>query len=56
MTPYGRIGRNHTPDKARKAYEMIRETGFESVNLDLIFGIPGQSLAQWEDDLKKAFP
>jgi oxygen-independent coproporphyrinogen-3 oxidase len=48
------LGRNHTPDKARKAYEMIRETGFESVNLDLIFGIPGQSLAQWEDDLKKA--
>lgn len=48
------LGRNHTPGKARKAYEMIRETGFESVNLDLIFGIPGQSLAQWEDDLKKA--
>ena len=32
----------------------IREIGFDSVNLDLIFGIPGQSLAQWEDDLKKA--
>lgn len=48
------LGRNHSPDKARRAYDMIREIGFDSVNLDLIFGIPGQSLAQWEDDLKKA--
>ena len=48
------LGRNHSPDKAWRAYDMIREIGFDSVNLDLIFGIPGQSLAQWEDDLKKA--
>ena len=48
------LGRNHSPDKACRAYGMIREIGFDSVNLDLIFGIPGQSLAQWEDDLKKA--
>ena len=48
------LGRNHSPDKACRAYDMIREIGFDSVNLDLIFGIPGQSLAQWEDDLKKA--
>ena len=48
------LGRKHSPDKACSAYDMIRETGFDSVNLDLIFGIPGQSLAQWENDLKKA--
>ena len=33
---------------------MIRETGFKSVNLDLIFGIPHQTIDQWESDMTQA--
>jgi len=48
------LGRKHGPDKVYKAYDLIQKTNFESVNLDLIFGIPGQSLAQWETDMMHA--
>ena len=48
------LGRDHSPDKARKAFENIRSLGFDSVNLDLIFGIPGQSLEEWKADLDEA--
>ena len=37
-----------------KSFSMIRETGFNSTNLDLIFGIPGQTLSLWEKDLIQA--
>ena len=47
------LGRKHGPDKIYKAYDLIQKTNFESVNLDLIFGI-GQSLAQWETDMMHA--
>ncbi|MEC8044296.1 MAG: radical SAM family heme chaperone HemW [Verrucomicrobiota bacterium] len=48
------LGRDHSPDKAREAFENIRSLGFDSVNLDLIFGIPGQSLEGWKADLHEA--
>ena len=38
-----KLGRNHEVSKVEKAFSMIRETGFNSTNLDLIFGIPGQN-------------
>jgi coproporphyrinogen III oxidase-like Fe-S oxidoreductase len=38
------IGRKHTPQEIHKAYDMIREVGFESVNMDLIIGLPGETL------------
>ena len=33
------LGRKHGPDKIYKSYDLIQKTNFESVNLDLIFGI-----------------
>ena len=48
------LGRLHDVSKALKAYSMIREVGFNSVNLDLIFGVPGQSIPMWEADLGRA--
>ena len=48
------LGRKHGPKKVYQAYQIIREAGFESVNLDLIFGIPHQTLEQWERDMKAA--
>ena len=47
------LGRNHPPEKALQAYELIRAFGFQSVNVDLLFGAPGQTLAAWEDDLRR---
>jgi oxygen-independent coproporphyrinogen-3 oxidase len=48
------LGRKHGPPKVFQAYHHIREAGFESVNLDLIFGIPHQTLDQWESDMEEA--
>lgn len=45
------LGRVHSAEQARRSYEILREAGFENVNLDLIFGIPGQTRAQWERSL-----
>ena len=48
------IGRIHTAAQAQEAVRMAREAGFDNLNLDLMYGLPGQSAAQWEETLKKA--
>lgn len=48
------LGRAHERDEIYRAYEAIRRAGFPSVNLDLIFAIPGQDRAAWEADLREA--
>lgn len=41
------LGRRHSSNDARAAFELARRAGFETVSIDLIFGLPGQTLAQW---------
>lgn len=48
------LGRSHGPGDAVRAFRAAREAGFDNVGLDLIFGIPGQSRAQWREDLERA--
>ena len=48
------LGRQHTPAQIYRAYELIRAHGFASVNLDLMFALPGQTEAQWRADLDDA--
>ncbi len=48
------LGRNHNVESALKAYQLLRSAGFESVNIDLLFGAPGQDLSDWQEDLRKA--
>jgi len=48
------LGRRHSRRQALRAYDAVRATGFASVNLDLIFAIPGQTLDGWRDDLDEA--
>ena len=48
------IGRIHTAAQAREAVRMAREAGFENLNLDLMYGLPGQTNAQWEHTLREA--
>lgn len=48
------IGRIHTAAQAQEAVRMAREAGFDNLNLDLMYGLPGQSAAQWKETLQKA--
>jgi len=45
------LGRDHTAADIRAAAEAARAAGFANLSLDLIFAVPGQTLAEWEDDL-----
>ena len=45
------LGRVHSAAQARRSYGILREAGVKNINLDLIFGIPGQSAAQWRESL-----
>lgn len=48
------LGRIHSARQAHEAIRLARETEFEHVGLDLIYGIPGQSLADWQDNVREA--
>jgi len=45
------LGRCHTGPEARKAITWAREAGFDNVGLDLIYGVPGQTLQDWWEAL-----
>jgi oxygen-independent coproporphyrinogen-3 oxidase len=45
------LGRTHSAAQAEKTFAILRDAGFENLNIDLMFGIPGQSLAQWQATL-----
>ncbi len=48
------LGRIHTWQDVVEAVAWAREAGFTNLNLDLIFGLPGQSLAHWRETLEAA--
>jgi oxygen-independent coproporphyrinogen-3 oxidase len=48
------LGRQHTREQIFRAYERIREADFASVNIDLMFALPGQDEASWLTDLGEA--
>jgi oxygen-independent coproporphyrinogen III oxidase len=48
------LGRQHTREQVLRAYERVRAAEFASVNLDLMFALPGQDAAAWELDLQTA--
>jgi oxygen-independent coproporphyrinogen-3 oxidase len=47
----GTLGRVHSAAQARRSYEILREVGVRNINLDLMFGIPGQAEADWKESL-----
>jgi oxygen-independent coproporphyrinogen-3 oxidase len=49
-----RLGRSHTSKDTLKTFRYLRESGFENVSLDLIAGLPGQTLARWEENVATA--
>jgi len=48
------IGRIHCAAEAREAVRLAREAGFRRLNVDLIFCLPGQTLAEWQHDVESA--
>ena len=46
------IGRPHTYQQAVDAYKLIRRKGFRNVSVDLMYGLPGQTLQDWQDTLE----
>ncbi len=48
------LDRLHSPEANLAAVVGARAAGFEDVSLDLIYGLPGQSLAEWEYSLRQA--
>lgn len=48
------LSRIHSPQEALSAIFMAKEAGFENVNLDLMFSLPGQSLERWQQNLRQA--
>lgn len=47
------LGRIHTWDEAVNSYRLARRAGFAEISLDLMYGLPGQTLADWETTLEK---
>ncbi len=48
------LGRVHSRRDSLDAFSALRDGGFNNLNIDLIFGWPGQSLKDWEEDLSEA--
>ncbi len=56
MTPHvlSSLGRTHDPANVRRAIELAREAGFERINVDLIYGTPGETRGEWRATLEGA--
>jgi oxygen-independent coproporphyrinogen-3 oxidase len=48
------LGRIHTAAEARAAVQAARQAGFDNLSLDLMYGLPCQTLARWETSLAQA--
>ncbi len=48
------LDRIHSADEARNAVKAARAAGFDNVSIDLMFGLPRQTLTQWRDTLDQA--
>ena len=48
-----RIGRNHSVEDIREIFKMARELGFDNINMDLIVGLPGESVKDVKDTLEE---
>jgi oxygen-independent coproporphyrinogen-3 oxidase len=47
------LGREHNAPQAAESFQILRDAGFTDINVDLMFGLPGQTLDQWCATLEK---
>ena len=48
------LHRRHTAAQAIESFHRCREAGFRNISIDLMYGLPGETLANWEQDLQQA--
>ncbi|MFA5257462.1 MAG: radical SAM protein, partial [Opitutales bacterium] len=48
------LGRMHSREQVFTAIDAARAAGFDNLNIDMMFALPGQSFEQWETDLREA--
>ena len=53
QTTLNLIGRKHSVEDTKKAFELAREQGFDNINMDLIVGLPGEDYAMVEYTLEQ---
>ena len=49
-----RLGRIHTAEQAEEAVKLARAAGFDNLSLDLMYGLPGQTMEDLQKSVKKA--
>ncbi|MEA3546452.1 MAG: radical SAM family heme chaperone HemW [Thermodesulfobacteriota bacterium] len=49
-----KLGRTHTVEDGLKAIDLARKAGFDNINLDLMYGLPGQNTQNWQQTLETA--
>jgi oxygen-independent coproporphyrinogen III oxidase len=49
-----RLGRIHSREQVFKSYEILRDAGFNNINIDLMFAIPTQTMPVWRATLREA--
>ena len=47
------LGREHNSQQAEQSFHILRAAGFSNINIDLMFGLPGQTIEQWKSTLEK---
>ena len=47
------LGREHKGQQAKESFRILRDAGFTNINVDLMFGLPGQTVDQWRATLEK---
>ena len=47
------LGREHNARQAEQSFRILRAAGFSNINVDLMFGLPGQTIQQWQATLEK---
>jgi len=47
------LGREHNAEQAEQSFHILREAGCSNINVDLMFGLPGQTVQQWQKTLEK---
>ena len=48
------LHRRHTATQAIEAFQRCREAGFQNISIDLMYGLPGETLETWKEDLQQA--
>lgn len=49
-----KIGRTHSNEHVYETINLAKKIGFQNISIDLMYGLPGQSMVQWKDSLEKA--